>query len=917
MTNELPPLDPLRSAAEAQLAARPPMRPWPPAEAPRPQAEALLVELQVHQIELEMQNEALRQTQMALEESRDRYVDLYEFAPVGYLTLNASGQIVEINLTGAVMLGEARQRLAQRRFASFVVEEDVEHWHRLFISALRQEQEQEPHSCELRLQRGDRTLFHAELRCLRQPPSAEVMSGGRGVKRAGLRVALSDISPRKQAEALRQEVDEFKLTILNSVTAQIAVLNREGVIVEVNEPWRRFALENSPGFGQPTRHTEVGVNYLELCQGSGAEEARAGILSVLEGHLPSFRLDYPCHTPHQQRWFRMSVTPLRLEKPGVVIAHSDITALKLAEDELRIAAIAFESQEGMLVTDPKGVIVRVNRAFCRLTGYRAEEVVGQTPALLSSGRHDKAFYRRMWQLLVEKGFWQGEMWNRRKNGKIYAEWLTISGVSAPDGAITHYVGTFSEITQNKEAEAEIHRLAYYDVLTQLPNRRLLYDRIGQALAGSQRSRSYGALLFLDLDNFKNLNDTRGHDVGDQLLIETAQRILCQLREGDTVARLGGDEFVVMLEDLSTETQESAIQAGLVGEKIRQTLSLPFVLGGREFHSTVSIGAAVFRGHEESVDAVLKHADLALYKAKNAGRNTLRFFDPAMQTALDERSAVEADLRLALEHGQLQLYYQAQIASERALEHDSKPISKPIFKHISEHDSERRVIGAEALLRWVHPTRGLVSPADFIPLAEETGLILPIGHWVLATACAQLKAWSTAPATRALRLAVNVSARQFRQPEFVAQVMQVLEDSGADPQRLKLELTESLVIDNVTDTIARMQALKAIGVSFSMDDFGTGFSSLSYLKRLPLDQLKVDRSFVQDLGSNPNDAAIVHTIITMGQTLGLEVIAEGVETEAQLEILRQYGCLAYQGYLFARPLPLAEFEQFVHDAGKVF
>jgi diguanylate cyclase (GGDEF)-like protein/PAS domain S-box-containing protein len=572
-------------------------------------------------------------------------------------------------------------------------------------------------------------------------------------------------------------------------------------------------------------------------------------------------------------------------EPRVRIALSDISARRRAEEELRIAAIAFESQEGMLVTDTHGVIVRVNHAFTRLTGYRAEEAVGQTPALLRSGRHDKTFYGQMWQTLREKGYWQGEMWNQRKNGKVYAEWLTISAVKSPDGETTHYVGSFSEITQNKEAEAEIHRLAYYDPLTHLPNRRLLHDRLAQALASSSRSGHHGAVLFLDLDHFKNLNDTRGHAVGDQLLSEVAQRLQTGVREGDTISRLGdtisrlgGDEFVVVLEDLSAEATEAATQARLVGEKVRETLARPYDLEGREFHCTASLGITLFRDHEASVESLLKQADLALYQAKGAGRNCLRFFDSTMQAMVDELSALEADLRNALKLGQMQLHYQAQI------------------------DSARRVIGAEALLRWTHPQRGPVASDLFIPLAEETGLILQIGRWVLATACAQIKAWSGHVASRDLRLAVNVSARQFRQADFVAEVRQVLAETGADPSRLKIELTESLVIDNVADTIARMQALKALGIGISMDDFGTGFSSLSYLKRLPLDQLKIDRSFVDDLETDPNDAAIVQTIITMGRILGLNVIAEGVETEAQRERLEQYGCAAYQGFLFSRAVP---------------
>jgi len=589
--------------------------------------------------------------------------------------------------------------------------------------------------------------------------------------------------------------------------------------------------------------------------------------------------------------------PLQLDgERSVVVSVNDITERKKAEEDLRITAIAFESQAGMIVTNADGIIVRVNQAFTRLTGYSAGETIGKTPALLHSGRHDSSYYQHMWSSIKDKGFWQGEMWNRRQDGKIHAEWLTITAVAKPGGEITHYVGTYSDITQNSEAEAEIHRLAYYDPLTQLPNRRLLYDRLAQALASSSRNHHHGAVLFLDLDNFKTLNDTRGHAIGDQLLTEVACRLQITLREcdtvsrlDDTVSRLGGDEFVLLLEDLSDNADEAAIQARQVGEKLRDALALPYDLANSEFHCTASFGITLFHGHDDNIESLLKQADLALYQAKNAGRNTLRFFNPAMQAAMDERSALEADLRRALKRRQLHLHYQPQL------------------------DSKRRIIGAEALLRWEHPERGMIGPDIFIPLAEETGLILSIGRWVMQTACAQIKAWSGNPATRNLRLAVNVSARQFRQPGFVADMKAMLDDYDIDPTRLKIELTESLVIDNVADSITRMQALQAIGISFSMDDFGTGFSSLSYLKRLPLDQLKIDRSFVRDLAHDPNDAAIVQTIITMGRTLGLDVIAEGVENEAQLERLDQYGCIAYQGYLFSRPVPLKEFERLLATA----
>lgn len=476
-------------------------------------------------------------------------------------------------------------------------------------------------------------------------------------------------------------------------------------------------------------------------------------------------------------------------------------------------------------------------------------------------------------------------------------------ITAADGSVRNYdvrkVPVFSkegqreglviigrEITQRKKDEADIHRLAYYDMLTQLPNRRLLLDRLMQALAASQRSQHYGALLFLDLDNFKALNDTRGHDVGDLLLIEIAQRLNAIVREGDTVGRLGGDEFVLMLENLSADAREAAIHASMVSVKAREAIARPYLLKGIEFTCTTSIGVSLFFAHHESVDDLLRHADLAMYQAKKDGRNSLRFFDPAMQAALDKHSALEGDLRHALKRQQLRLYYQIQV------------------------NSEGHAIGAEALLRWEHPERNLVSPADFIPLAEETGLIVPIGLWVLQTACTQIKNWSGNPATRDLQLAVNVSARQFRQADFVEQVQQVLSTSGINPARLKIELTESLVLDDVSDTITKMRALKALGISFSMDDFGTGYSSLSYLKLLPLDQLKIDQSFVRDLATDANDAAIVQAIITMGRTFGLNVIAEGVETKAQQAFLELHGCHAFQGYLFGKPVPLGQFEEIV-------
>jgi len=575
--------------------------------------------------------------------------------------------------------------------------------------------------------------------------------------------------------------------------------------------------------------------------------------------------------------------------------NREIAERSRAEAELRIAAIAFDSQEGMMVTDAHGVILRVNRAFAEETGYSAEDVVGRKRTMLTSGREDAALDDAMWETVQRSGTWQGEVWERRKNGEVYPVWLTISAVKGQGGLVTHYVATHIDITQRKAVEDQLHKLAFYDPLTQLPNRRLLLDRLGHVLAGSTRSRNQGAIMFIDLDNFKALNDTQGHDVGDRLLVEVAQRLKSSVRQGDTVARLGGDEFVVMVQDLAADSMVVA-QVEAVAEKILAALDCPYrlvfdaELGRRNalnYHCTASIGITLFGAHSTNVDELLKQADLAMYQAKDSGRNAIRFFDPEMQAAITSRVALEADLREAVEAGQFQLYYQPQVVGE-----------------------SHRLTGVEALLRWHHSRRGMVPPSEFIPLAEETGLILPLGQWVLETACAQLATWASQPEMAQLTVAVNVSAHQIRQADFVDQVLAVLADAGANPQRLKLELTESLLVSNVEDIIAKMTLLKSRGVGFSLDDFGTGYSSLSYLKRLPLDQLKIDQSFVNEVLTDSNDAAIAKMIVALAESLGLAVIAEGVETEEQRNFLAESGCHAYQGYLFSKPLPLAGFEQWI-------
>lgn len=834
-------------------------------------AEELLYELHVHQIELEMQNEELRRAHIALEESRDNYADLYDFAPVGYLTLTHEGQIVEVNLTAAGLFGVDRQKLLRRRFSAFVAPQDSDRWYLFFSGAMSHNGRQ---NIKLTLKYCDGTEFPTQLDCLCLTSDD---------KESTLRITLTDSRP---AEAALHETEKHSLSmVLASANMGSWDWNIKTERIIFNEHWSRMR-------GYRLEKTELHFStWKNSIHPDDLLAYHAALTAHLENRTPFFQSEYRIRTQSGSWiWLLSRGTVIQREIDGnplrMLGIEMDITESKYIDEQLRIAAIAFESQEGVIVTDPNAVIMRVNKAFTRLTGYSAEEAVGHTPRLLSSGSHDKIFYQCMWNALRDKGLWQGEICNRHKNGTIYTEWLNISAVRSSGGIVTHYVASFSIITTNKEAMAEIHRLEFYDPLTQLPNRRLFQERLGRALAISGRNGKYGALLFIDLDNFKSLNDTLGHDIGDMLLTQVAKRLVSCMREGDTVARQGGDEFVVMLEDLSQNPEEAANQTGVVGEKILTVLNQPYQLANHEYHSTPSIGVTLFNDHSEIVDDLLKRADIAMYAAKAAGRNTLRFFDPKMQAAVTARVTLEADLHRALTENQFKLYFQLQ----------------------AHHD--RHIIGAEVLLRWEHPERGLVSPLEFIPLAEETRLILPIGLWVLETACAQLKSWEDMPQTRHLQLAVNVSAHQFHEACFVEQVCTVLEKHAIQPDRLKLELTESLVLDNIDDTIIKMQELKKIGVHFSMDDFGTGYSSLAYLTQLPLDQLKIDQSFVRNIGVKSTDAVIVQTIIGMANNLGMEVIAEGVETEEQRAFLELHGCPAIQGYLFGRPVPLDAFERFL-------
>ena len=870
----------LRTDAEAKLLSE------QQRNVPDRSAEELLHELQVHQIELEMQNESLRQAHVEMEASRDRYVDLYEFSPVSYLTLSSSGTIFEANLTATGLLGEERRKLLKRRFANFVVPEDIDRWQHYFLRVL---QSDAPQNCELSIRRADDSRLDIHLNVRRTADG----SGGYAV-----RIALTDITEAKRIEADLRKLHEIEeqavarekyeyayqewINAMDAVHDPIFLHDMEFRVLRCNKAYQEYAgIPFKQIIGQPYYKvfpiTHAPACYclraLEKAETENTAENAEELIGGISFRSRSFAIR------DEQGTYLYSVHIME-----------DITERKKAVENQNIAAIVFEAQEGMLVADANGLILTVNRSFTKITGYLPEEVIGKNPHILSSGRHDKSFYDAMWASIKRLGYWEGEIWNKRKNGEIYPEHLCITAVKDKGGVLRNYVATLTDITMSRDAADEIQHLAFYDTLTRLPNRRLLLERLKLALASSARTGNYGAILFLDLDNFKALNDTLGHDIGDLLLQVVAQRLESCVREGDTVARLGGDEFVVIINELSNQDLEAAAQTESVGKKILDELNLPYQLSIYECRSTPSMGANLFCGHKTSIEELLKQADIAMYQAKKDGRNTLRFFDPAMQESIIERARIEAELQAALESRQFELYYQIQA------------------------DSSGHALGAEALIRWNHPERGMVPPIQFIPLAEETGQILQIGHWVLDTACAQLALWQQNDLTRHLTLSVNVSARQFHQDDFAGQVRQVLLHHAINPEKLKLEPTESILLDNIDEAVATMNALKVLGVQFALDDFGTGFSSLQYLKRLPLNQLKIDQSFVSDLVSGENDQAIVRTIIAMAHGLNLDVIAEGVETAEQLQVLRQNGCQHFQGYLFGKPVPIEQFEQALRLAG---
>jgi diguanylate cyclase (GGDEF)-like protein/PAS domain S-box-containing protein len=560
--------------------------------------------------------------------------------------------------------------------------------------------------------------------------------------------------------------------------------------------------------------------------------------------------------------------------------------LRQAQKDLRLADEVFENSiEGIIITDAQANILRVNRAFTAITGFDEDDTKGKKPSLLRSERHDAAFYQGMWASLIEYGYWQGEVWNQRKNGEIYPQWLSIVTIRNEQGKTIHYLGVFADLSEKKQAEANLHHVSNYDALTQLPNRHLLEDHLFQALAEASINNALVAVLYLDLDRFKAINDTFGHAFGDKLLLAVAERLASNIRGGDTIARFSGDEFAVVLTDVGSQEN-----AALVARKILNALAISFDLDENEVFITPSIGIAFYPLDAANKDDLIRNADTAMSHAKAQGGNGYRFYGAEMNAIVSQRLSLETSLRHALERKEFLLHYQPQVNLRSG-----------------------KIIGMEALLRWQHPERGLVSPAEFIPVLEETGLIVPVGEWVLRTACAQNRAWLDA-GLPPMRMAVNLSAHQFRQSSLTDVVCQALEDSGLEPELLELEVTESVMIQDLQTTLTTLSQLHLIGIQISIDDFGTGYSSLSYLKRLPISKIKIDQSFVHDICVDPDDAAIADAVISLGHSLKMQVIAEGVETVEQLDYLRAHGCDEFQGYYFSRPLPAEAFAELVKKAG---
>jgi diguanylate cyclase (GGDEF)-like protein/PAS domain S-box-containing protein len=734
-------------------------------------------------------------------------------------------------------------------------------------------------SAEVELEQSDRQLFHL---ILNATPLKSVQD-----RIVGCVVTLTDFTQRKRAEEeLRQERD-LAQSYLDTAETIIVVIDLDGRISTINRKgcqvlgWKEADLLGQLWSSAAQRNPDL----------AGEEDAQ--LSRLLAGDAESGAAYHEAHLVtrngelRQIAWHDAVLRDEQGTLTGVLKCGEDITDRKEADEKLQLFARVFEqSGEAIIITGPGSEILAVNSTFTRLTGYSQDDALGQNPRILQSGKESCEFYRSMWEILSRENYWQGELWNKRKDGSLYPKWLAISVVRNDQGEVINYIGSFTDISERKQAASRIERLAHYDPLTNLPNRYNLLGKLTQALELAKRSVTNLSLLFIDLDHFKNINDSLGHHIGDILLNQVAERLLESVRSADIVARLGGDEFVVVLQQI-----HSGIDAALIATKIQQSLSQTFQLEGHSLHVTPSIGISVFPYDGENVDDLMKNADLAMYHAKGKGRNNYQFYKTEMNEDVHERLLLESDLLAAIGREEFILHYQPQIDLATG-----------------------RAIGVEALVRWQHPVRGMVMPDIFIPLAEETGLILPIGDWVLKSACRQMAAWSL-EGLPPFRMAVNLSARQFKKGNLPGMLEDLILATGIDPHLLELEITESVAMDNPERAIYHLRRFREMGIELAIDDFGTGYSSLSYLKLFPVNRLKIDSSFIQSIETGSEDSAIAAATIALAHTLGKAVVAEGVETEGQLSFLRAQNCDIVQGYLFSVPLPARELVDFVRRCGR--
>ncbi|MEC5163970.1 MULTISPECIES: EAL domain-containing protein [unclassified Janthinobacterium] len=686
-----------------------------------------------------------------------------------------------------------------------------------------------------------------------------------------------DFTERMQAKQALQAAESFARATIDAVATHICVLDRGGVVLTTNQAWRAFHAEQA--------RLDVGANYLHLCDNAAPDALESpqladGIRAVLGRQSDSFSAEYPCRAGGAPRWLGVNVTRFQGDSGNVVIARQDISERKQAETRLRLAASVFSgAREGIMVTDPAGTIVEVNDAFTRITGYSRAEALGRNPRMLKSGRQSAEFYAQMWRALVDQGHWHGEAWNRHKDGAVYAEMITVSAVRDADGATQHYVALFTDVTQSKRQLQQLDRISHFDALTGLPNRALLADRLQQAIAHSERHNQSLAVVYLDLDGFKAVNDQHGHEVGDELLIAVAQRLKSALRDGDTIARIGGDEFVAVLTELAQPDDCEPILARLL-----QAAAAPLWLeqpAPLELRVGASIGVTLYPHDGADADLLMRHADQAMYHAKQAGKNRYHLFDVGRDVAARSQRAELADIERGLGQDEFVLHYQPKVNMKTGA-----------------------VIGAEALIRWRHPQRGLLPPAAFLAPIELHPLGVRVGEWVIGEALRQIAAWRRAGLT--IAVSVNVGAHQLQSTDFLARLTALLAAQPEVPAHcLELEIVETSALQDMAQVSELMQACRALGVHFALDDFGTGYSSLTYLKRLPVALLKIDQSFVRGMLEDADSLAIIDGVVGLAAAFRRQVIAEGVETVAHGELLLPLGCELAQGYGIARPMPAAE------------